>query len=478
MATFLYEIWKRKWLFAAFAIGILIAILPAPEGLSRQGLYILAISAGAVVIYITEPVPLPTVALLIAVIQVLLGVSGPKVLAKSYMSDSVFFIMGSSMIAVAFVKQKLDRRIAYLLLRAAGGKTNRFAVGVMVTASLTASLIGQHTVAAIMLPVCLVVIRAVSDREGEDYLLTSLLLLSLAYGCTIAGIGTPSGGARNAIMIQYLQDLVKPAIHVSYLEWVIIAYPMLLLTIPVLAVIIKFSFKPRVTDLSRVAARLRTEVESTGAMSPQEWLTLAIFGLTLFLWLTTSSAIGLGTVAFIGAALYLVCGLVEWRDYNNGVSWGVVLLYAAAMSIGAAMVETGAAAWVAHTYLGFLSAAGFGSGIALLISIALLVTLVTNTMSSGAAVAVLAPITLEIAVLAHLNPLVMGFVTAIASAFGFISVASHPGVTTVYSAGYLPAGDFLRHGWKIALACLIILAIYSATYLPFVCDLFLPGGGN
>ena len=127
MAT--YEFWKRKWLFVAFAVGTLVALLPVPEGLTRQGLLVLAISVGSVVIFVTEPVPLPTVALMIAISQVLLGISDPKVVAKSYMSDSVFFIMGSLMIAVAFVKQKLDRRIAYILLRAAGGRTDRFALG-------------------------------------------------------------------------------------------------------------------------------------------------------------------------------------------------------------------------------------------------------------------------------------------------------------------------------------------------------------
>ena len=478
MATFLYEFWKRKWLFVAFALGTLIALLPAPEGLTREGLFVLAISAGSVIIFITEPVPLPTVALMIAIVQVLLGISDPKVVAKSYMSDSVFFIMGSLMIAVAFVKQKLDRRIAYMLLRAAGGRTDRFALGVMVTAALIASLIGEHTVAAIMLPVCLVVIRAVSDREGEDRMLTGLLLFSLAYGCTIAGIGTPSGGARNAIIIQYWKDLIEPAVHVDYLAWVITAYPILLLIIPVLAVILRLTFKPRVTNLSRVLVRLRVEMESAGAMSVQEWLTLAIFSFTLILWLTASSTIGLGIVALIGAVLFLILGLVEWRDYNDGVNWGVVLLYAAAMSIGAAMVRTGAAEWVAGTYLGMMTAIGLGSGLALLISVAVLITLVTNTMSSGAAVAVLAPITLKIAMLSGLNPLMMGFVTAIASAFGFLSIASHPGITIIYSAGYLPARDFLRHGWKIALACLIILIVYAATYLQLICHLICPTGGQ
>jgi len=167
MAAFLFELWKLKWLFVAFAVGVLIALLPAPEGLSRAGLFVLAISAGSVIIFITEPVPLPTVALMIAVLQVLLGISDPTIVAKSYMSDSVFFIMGSLMIAVAFVKQRLDRRLAFLLLSLTGGKTYRFAAGVTVTAALIASLIGEHTVAAIMLPVCLVVIRAVSDREGS-----------------------------------------------------------------------------------------------------------------------------------------------------------------------------------------------------------------------------------------------------------------------------------------------------------------------
>ena len=41
-------------------------------------------------------------------------------------------------------------------------------------------------------------------------------------------------------------------------------------------------------------------------------------------------------------------GLVRWEDINSGVNWGVVLLYAAAISLGVEMKETGAAEWVAQ----------------------------------------------------------------------------------------------------------------------------------
>lgn len=464
---FLFEVWKRKWLFAAFALGILIAILPVPEGLTRQGLIVMGISAGSMIIFITEPVPLPTVALLIAVLQVLAGIDTPKHIAQSYMSDSVFFIMGSLMIAVAFVKQKLDRRMAYLLLRITGGNTYNFALGILISAGFLASLIGEHTVAAILLPVCLIVIRTVQESEGRDTGLVMLLLFSLTYGCTIAGVGTPSGGARNAIMIQYFNDL--HGLEVGYLDWIKAAYPMVIIVLPIMWFIIQFTCRPRVKRLTRVLVRMRAEVEESGSLSGKDWLTIGIFLFTLTLWLTVSGSIGLGIVALIGASLYLVTGCVEWHDFNTGVNWGAVLLYAAAMSMGAAMVKTQAASWVATNFLNGLNAIGLGSGIGLLLMVALLIAIVTNTMSSGAAVAVMAPITLQIAAQVDgMSILVMGFVTTIASAFGFISVGSHPGITIVYSSGLLPARDFLRMGWKIALVSVVVLVIYAGTYLSWV----------
>ena len=52
-----------------------------------------------------------------------------------------------------------------------------------------------------------------------------------------------------------------------------------------------------------------------------------------------------------GAAAFLVLGLVRWEDINSGVNWGVVLLYAAAISLGVEMKETGAAEWVASSVI-------------------------------------------------------------------------------------------------------------------------------
>lgn len=346
--AFLFELWNRKWLFVAIGLGLTISLLPTAEGLSREGLIMLGIAVGSMVIFITEPIPLPTVALLIAILQVVFLHTKPKVVAQSFMSDSVFFIMGSLMLAVAFVKQKLDRRMANFLLKITKGNTYLFAASILISSALLASLIGEHTVAAILLPVCLVVIKSVHDSRGKDTGLVGLLLFSLAYGCTIAGVGTPSGGARNAIMIQYFRDL--KGIEIGYVEWIATAYPMVILVLPAIWLIISFFCKPKTKNLKNVMEQIDQEVKESGNLGVKDWLTISIFFITLILWLTASGHLGLGIVALIGATLYLVTGCVEWGDLNSGVNWGAVLLYAAAMSMGVAMVKTKAAAWVAVNF--------------------------------------------------------------------------------------------------------------------------------
>ncbi len=68
----LYYFWEKRWFFIAMALGFVLLSMPSPEGLTREGQIVLAMSIVATVLFITEPVPLPTVALLIIGGEVLL----------------------------------------------------------------------------------------------------------------------------------------------------------------------------------------------------------------------------------------------------------------------------------------------------------------------------------------------------------------------------------------------------------------------
>ena len=470
-----YYFWEKRWFFVAILVGAVLLTLPQPEGLTREGQIVLTMSIVAIILFVTEPVPLPTVALLIIVGQVtLLGLDSTAV-AKTLMTDSVLFIMGSLMLAVAVVKQKLDKRIAWMIVRITGTRTSRICFGISVVSGLLASFVGEHTVAAMMLPVGITLISLTSDDPRKVRGLAAVLLFSICYGCSVAGIGTPSGGARNAIMIGYWKefffDPTNPETRkflVDYLTWITFAYPVFLIQLPLVTFILLRTFRPEYLNLSRAVTKLRQQIIVEGPMKPSDWLSIIFFLLILVGWITLSSDYGMGTVAVSGAAVFLIVGLVKWEDVNNGGNWGVVLLYAAAISLGVQMKDTGAALWVAESFLGFLSQFGAGEGIGLWAAVSALTTLVTNTMSNGAAVAVLGPIVLNLASAANESPIVLGFITAISSAFAYLTVVGTPACTIVYASGYLKATDFLIVGWRMVLMSIVMMMLAASLYWPLL----------
>lgn len=471
----LYFFWEKKWFIFAVIVGAVLLSFAPPEGLTRSGQIVLAMSVMATIMFISEPIPLPGVALLIIVGEVLLmGLESTDV-AKSLMNDSVLFIMGSLMLAVAIVRQRLDKRIAWLIVRMTGTKTTRVCFGISVVSGLLASFIGEHTVAAMMLPVGILLVTLTSDDPKKVRSLAAVILFSICYGCSVAGIGTPSGGARNAIMIGYWKeffyDPTNPETNIylmDYVKWMLYAYPMFLIQLPIVTFILFMTFRPEHRDLSRAIVKLRAQVVAEGPMKSSEWLTIALFFVVLLGWIFFSQDIGMGTVAVSGAVAFLIAGLVRWEDVNNGVNWGVILLYAAAISLGVQMKDTGAAAWVAQSFLNALAPIGGNEGIGLWTAVSLLTTGITNMMSNGAAVAVLGPIVLKMASLAGESPLVVGFITAVSSSFAYLTVVGTPACTIVYASGFLKTTDFLVVGWKMVIASTIVMLAAAAMYWPLV----------
>jgi sodium-dependent dicarboxylate transporter 2/3/5 len=462
MKGFLYWAIQHKWLLFAFLIGGLILIPPPPQDLAPHARQALVIALVAMILFITEPIPLPAIALLIAVFEVLFSIASPTQVAQTFMNDSVFFILGSLMLAVAIVKQRLDRRLAVTIFRVTGPKIDRIILGLVGVSAFLASLIGEHTVAAIMMPVAMSLIRHASDNPKRAPRLSALLLFSIAYACAIAGLGTPSGGARNAIMIEYWSRLYQ--IRVSYFDWIKYAYPMVVLQVPVLVFILLHRFKPEKTDLSTAIRKLRAQVMGEGKMRARDWLTVGIFILTLLMWVFLSGKIGLGTPALIGVSLYLIAGLVEWEDLNAGVNWGVFLIYASTISLGVAIEETGAANWVARQFMQVTTALNIHSGIALLAAVGLFTVGVSSFISRAPALGILTPIVLNVARDTGTSVLAMGFVTAMASAFTYMTVIGSPPNTIIFSSGYLQPRDYLRAGAWMTLASLVLLLLFAETY--------------
>ena len=132
-------------------------------------------------------------------------------------------------------------------------------------------------------------------------------------------------------------------------------------------------------------------------MTRKQWMVAGIALLMIIAWITDKDLIasvlgfplGLGGVAMTGTVLFMLLGLTSWSDYEKNVSWGVIVLYAGAISLGAVFKSSGAAKWLADSLINILTTFNIQEGLPLAILVALIGALMTNLMSAGATVCLL-----------------------------------------------------------------------------------------
>ena len=462
IADLLYWVTRKRWLIAAFAISLFLFYIPSPASLSPEGHRTLIIVVIALILIIGEVIPLPAVAILILILVVILGIDTPNGVATSFMSDAVFFIMGSLMMAVAIVSQGLDKRLALGIIKLTGNKTWRIVFGFVAISSILSSFIGEHTVAAMMLPVALTLIRNTSDDQKTVQRLSTLLLFSIAYGCAMGSIGTPSGGGRNVIMLGYISEFGLG--NISYLDWIKYAYPMLLLEIPIASGLLWMTFKPEQRILDSAVRKLKVKVTKAGKMTGNQMMAIGIFVFVFLGWIFLSSYLGLGIIALIGVFLYLSFGLIEWQDINRNTNWGVILLFGAAISLGMQMKETGAAEWVATQSINGMSMLINDLGFMQWFISVFLTGILTNFLSNAATVAVLGPVVLDMGG----NPIILGLSTSIASSFAYLTIVASPTCMIIHSSGLVKSSDYLQAGWKLFVISIFLLFLISNLYWPFL----------
>ncbi len=446
---------------------------------ARQIKVCLAMVAFVVVCFLTEAIPLPAVAFCIGLILVGSGIVGRQEVASLFWSDAVWFIMGSLMFAAAFVKTGVDKRICLAIFRVLARPHVRWITLILILViAPSAAFISDHALAAIFLPIALILYtNSLGGRVGKDPELAKMLLIGIAMACNIGGFGSPSGGARNVIMMTYLEDMF--GITMGYAQWMLYAFPFVLIMIPILWALLNWRFKPAITDLGPALGTLKRDIAAMGSWNRHQILAVAVFALMLLGWITeknlllslTGVRLGIGVIAVAGAVAYLLLGIVNWRDYQEKVDWGVVWLYAGAIIFGRVLDSTGCAYWMARSVVEGMSGLGMDSGYALLALGSVVTAGLTNLMADGPAAASVGPITLNMAGVASPGTVLvpfMGMATAAASSFAYLLVIGTPPNAIVYASGLLTPRDFLRVGIPCFVAAFVVLMLLSLVYWPLL----------
>ena len=477
-----------KWLGIGLALFALIAfIMPMPDSmvLKAEELFkgqagvdvalkathikiIIALLSTCVVFFATEAVPMPAVALLIGLVQLFFGITDSRNIVGTYAHDAVWFIAGSLALGATLVKYGLDKRVGMLVINLAGTKTRMIVIGILLGTAIPTAFVGEHAVAAMYVPIAMA-LYTLTNKSTPAPRLGTLLMVTIAVGCMIGGPMSPTGGARNALMIGFLADY---GIEVSFMQWISMGIFYTACMSVVMAFILPLLFKPEVSDLSEAVGLIKKDLEKHGAMTGKQKLVALIMLAVVVLWIVDKSvtrdilgfSLGLGGVAISGAVVYMLLGLTSWKDYEDKVSWGVIVLYAGCISLGSVFKATGASSWFADQIMSLVAPLGLDSGVGLVILVGVIGAILTNLMSAGATVAVIGPVVLDMAVTANTNPILVGVGLAIATSMAYWLVIGTPASSIVYASGQLESKDFIRMatvGWP---AALIVMAIMVAVY--------------
>jgi sodium-dependent dicarboxylate transporter 2/3/5 len=449
----MWRVVNRSMLFGGIALSAILIILPTVEGLSRPGQNCLAVFCFSITMWITQFLPLPVTGFLVFALLPILGILPSSQAFSLLGSNAVFFILGAFVIAAAMMSSGLSKRLALLFVSRFDKSPSRLLAGVLISSAALALLMPEHVVAAMMFPIVLELAQCLRLTPRQSNY-GKALFLSLAYGAVIGGVGTFLGGARNPLAVGMLKD--SYGIEINFLQWIVAAGPFVIVMLVLAFLMLKLLFKIEFISVKEAHRVLRADIKRLGPLSLREKKIASIFTLAILSWIFFSNQLGLATIAILASGALFVTKTINWKDIENNINWGIILMYGGAIAIGVALSVTKASDWLALRLIAPFS----GGHFSLIAALSLASKLLTEGISNVAAVAILLPISFGFVDVSGLSPVVMLYAITIPAGLAFALPIGTPPNAIAFSSGYYSISDSIKGGIILnALSWLLVLAV-------------------
>jgi len=189
------------------------------------------------------------------------------------------------------------------------------------------------------------------------------------------------------------------------------------------------------------------EEQGSRRVGRKGYLAAGILALALGLAATGVLPIALATLA--GAALVILAGCIRMDEAYRAIEWRTIFLIACMIPLGVAMLETGAASFLATSVQAVTGGLGPLATTAALLGLTITMSLL---LGGQTAAVVMAPIAIESAALVNADPRAMGMAVAIGCSLVFLSPLGHPANLLVMGPGGYRPRDYVRLGLPLTVA--------------------------
>jgi sodium-dependent dicarboxylate transporter 2/3/5 len=477
--------WKITGLLAGLLVFALLAGLDTPLKHSAEWgprpAYAAAGAALMAIWWLTEALPIYVTACVPLVLFPLLGVFGPglganvRQSALPYADPYIFLFAGGMGIAAAMQQWNLHRRIALGIMDRVGTDPRRLLAGFLGATAFISLWISNTATAAMMMPIGIAVIAQIEDHLGGRRLARygMAIMLSIAYGSNVGGIGTKIGTAPNAQFSGFMERL-HPPVSISFLQFMAVGLPFVVFFLPVVWWMLWRIGRGDELEGEIGAEIVHGELVKLGPVRRPERIVLGVFLAAAVLWIAgkaltaflephvtafkLTSAHVEGSIAVLAALVLILWRsggrqVLGWKAFSR-VPWETLLLLGGGFAMAAAIQKSGLSDFMSAQLAAVRGLPPFAQ-----VLLASLATVALSAVASNTATIAVMLVVLKDAVAPEVMTTVL-FAATIACSCDFALPAGTPPNAIVFGSGYVTIPRMARTGVVLDFLAAVLAAVW------------------
>ena len=409
--------------------------------------------AFAIVMFVTEKIPLGLTSMIVCVGLVITKVLDVKTAFSGFIDSNVILFVAMFIVGGALFETGMANEVGGIVTKFAKSERSLI-IAIMVIVGLMSGVLSNTGTAAILIPV----IIGISAKSGFK---RSRLLMPLVFAAAMGGNLSLIGAPGNMIAQSTLEQV---GLSFGFFEYAIVGLPILAVGILFYATI-GFRLLPN-HDTTDDGSVFDDTKDFSSVPQWKKTLSLVILVATL-LGMIFEDQIGikLCVTGCVGAILLILTGVISEKDALKSIDLKTIFLFGGTLSLASALKETGAGQMIADKVIGALGANP--SPYVLTFVVLVLCCAMTNFMSNTATTALMAPICLSIAQGMGADPRAVLMACVIGGSCAYATPIGMPANTMVVGAGGYKFMDYVKSGLPLIFIALVVSMIVLPIAFPF-----------
>lgn len=476
--------------FIAIIAGTIVALLPVSEALPQAGQNMLAILLFAVIIWISEAIDYTTSAIVIAALMIfVLGFSAStndpniilgttkalKITLSGFSSPALALVSAAMFISAAMMATGLDLRIALFTMSRIGSNSSGILIGTILVTVLLSLFIPSATARSACIVAIMMGIITAFQVDKHSRLAASMMIIT-AQATSIWNIGIQTSAAQNLLSISLIQKTFGIESPISWLDWLLAGAPWSIVMSVFLYIITLKLFPPENNQIKNNINIIKQSLIKHGPITKKEKWLIMISVVLLILWTTSGKLHSIDTtsITIAGLAIMLLPGIeiMNWKDLEKRIHWGTLLTFGIGISLGSALIDTQAAAWLANYVVKIFYLEKMSPFFIFAILSSFLIIIHLGFSSASALTAALIPILINVLINLpselNINVVGMSILLTFNVSFGFILPINAPQNMVCLGTDTFTPRQFIKVGILLTAVGYLMLLFFALTWWHFL----------